>query len=89
MAGEMNGFTFNKTYSNSAGSNCTSLGRYKIGKSYTGQFGLAFRLYGLDKSNSNASSRFVVLHAMGCISYDETICRSVKVKVVPPYHLNF
>jgi len=83
-------FTFNKTYSNSAGSNCTSLGRYKIGKSYTGQFGLAFRLYGLDKSNSNASSRFVVLHAMGCISYDETdmpICQSEGCPAVSPQFL--
>ncbi len=83
-------FTFNKTYSNSAGSNCTSLGRYKIGKSYTGQFGLAFRLYGLDKSNSNASQRFVVLHAMGCISYDETdlpICQSEGCPAVSPQFL--
>lgn len=83
-------FTFNKTYSNSAGSNCTSVGHYKIGKSYTGQFGLAFRLYGLDKSNSNASKRFVVLHAMGCISYDETdmpICQSEGCPAVSPQFL--
>jgi len=84
-------FTFNKTYSNSAGSNCTSIGRYKIGKSYTGQFGLAFRLYGLDKSNSNAYNRFVVLHAMGCISYDETdmpICQSEGCPAVSPQFLD-
>ena len=83
-------FTFNKTYSNSAGSNCTSIGRYKIGKSYTGQFGLAFRLYGLDKSNNNAYTRFVVLHAMGCISYDETdmpICQSEGCPAVSPQFL--
>ena len=83
-------FTFDKEYSNSAGSNCTSLGKYKIGKSYTGQFGLAFRLYGLDKSNSNAYKRFVVLHAMGCISNDETdmpICQSEGCPAVAPQFL--
>lgn len=83
-------FTFNKKYSNDAGSNCTSVGRYKIGKSYTGQFGLAYRLFGLDASNSNAFKRFVVLHAMGCISYDETdlpICQSEGCPAVAPRFL--
>ena len=50
-------------FSNTPGSYCTSLGKYKIGKSYNGTFGLAFKLYGLDPTNSNAYSRSVVLHS--------------------------
>lgn len=83
-------FTFDKQYSNSAGSNCTSLGKYKIGQSYTGQFGLAYRLHGLDNSNNNAFRRFVVLHAMGCINYDETdmpVCQSEGCPAVAPQFL--
>lgn len=83
-------FTFDKDFSNAPGSNCTSLGRYKIGKLYTGQFGLAYRLYGLDNSNNNAYKRFVVLHAMGCISNEETnvpICQSEGCPAVSPQFL--
>jgi L,D-transpeptidase catalytic domain len=83
-------FTFNKDFSNNPGSNCTSLGRYKIGKSYEGQFGLAYKLHGLDSTNNNAFKRFVVLHAMGCISYEETklpICQSEGCPAVAPQFL--
>ncbi len=83
-------FTFEKYFSNSPGSNCTSIGRYKIGKSYQGQFGLAYKLHGLDSTNNNAFKRFVVLHAMGCISYDETklpICQSEGCPAVSPQFL--
>ena len=83
-------FTFDKEYSNAAGSNCSSLGRYKVGKSYTGQFGLAYKLCGLDNTNSNAYNRFVVLHAMGCISYEETdspICQSEGCPAIAPQFL--
>jgi len=67
-------------FSNVPGSLCSSLGKYKIGRSYIGKFGLAYKLYGLDKTNSNAIDRFVVLHAHDCIPIDETspipICES-------------
>jgi len=67
-------------FSNSVGSNCTSLGRYKIGGSYMGSFGLAYKLHGLDSSNSNAYSRFVVLHANESVPdkevYPYPICQS-------------
>jgi len=49
-------------FSNLPNSNCTSLGRYAIEKSYKGVFGKAFRLSGLDASNNNAMKRAVVLH---------------------------
>jgi hypothetical protein len=67
-------------FSNAIHSNSTSLGRYKIGKPYYGKFGLAYKLYGLDTSNSNAYNRFVVLHAHPCVPEKEiaplTICES-------------
>jgi hypothetical protein len=52
-----------KIYSNEPGSACTSPGKYKIGKPYQGTFGLAYKLYGLDSTNSNAFKRYVVLHS--------------------------
>ena len=41
----------------------TSVGKYKIGSSYSGRFGLAYKLYGLDSSNSKAYERAIVLHS--------------------------
>ena len=67
-------------FSNIPNSNCTSLGRYKIGGSYSGKFGLAFKLYGLDRTNSKAFDRFVVLHSHSCVPEEEVyplpICES-------------
>jgi L,D-transpeptidase catalytic domain len=79
-------------FSNVVGSNCTSLGRYKIGKPYFGKFGLAYKLYGLDKTNSNAFNRFVVLHAHACVP-DKTveplqICESWGCPTVSPVFLS-
>lgn len=50
-------------FSNMPNSNATSLGRYKIGQAYKGAYGLSYRLYGLDSSNSNAFHRAIVLHS--------------------------
>nr|WP_214460593.1 murein L,D-transpeptidase catalytic domain family protein [Flavihumibacter fluvii] len=61
-----------KDYSNSPGSNCSSLGMYKIGKSYDGDFGRSYRLFGMDATNKNAYQRAIVLHAMGSIPNIET-----------------
>ena len=49
-------------FSNEPNSNCSSLGRYCIEKSYNGVFGKAFRLNGLDQTNNNAMKRAIVLH---------------------------
>ncbi len=65
-------FTFDRKFSNGEGSNCTSLGIYKIGKPYAGSFGLSYKLYGLNNSNSHAAKRYVVLHAMGSIPAAES-----------------
>ena len=56
-----------RKYGNVIGCGCTSLGKYKVGNPYQGRFGLAYKLFGLDTTNSNAYSRFVVLHSMQCV----------------------
>jgi len=78
-------------FSNVPNSLCTSLGKYKIGSSYTGKFGLAFKLYGLDNTNSKAFDRFVVLHSHACVPNEETapfpICESWGCPTVAPAFL--
>jgi hypothetical protein len=54
-------------FSNKEGSYCSSKGYYKIGEKYTGKWGTAYRLHGLEESNSNALKRAVVLHAHDCV----------------------
>lgn len=67
-------------FSNTSGSGCSSLGKYKVGEFYRGQWGKSFRLYGLDKSNSNAYKRAVVIHGHSCIEdkeiYPRVLCNS-------------
>jgi hypothetical protein len=85
-------FSYDKFFSNSPGSSCTSLGKYKIGNSYQGSFGLAYKLYGLEGSNSNAFKRYVVLHSMGCIQDNETnkpLCQSEGCPAVSPSFLEY
>ncbi|MES2575509.1 MAG: murein L,D-transpeptidase catalytic domain family protein [Bacteroidota bacterium] len=66
-------------FSNTNNSLATSLGKYYIGSSYVGKFGKAYRLYGLDKTNSNAFDRAIVLHKYFDVPYEEQadyICNS-------------
>lgn len=66
-------------FSNAKNSLCTSLGKYAIGYSYKGSFGKAYKLYGLDKTNSNAFDRNVVLHKYFDVPFEEQeneICNS-------------
>lgn len=80
-----------RKYSNQVGSGCTSPGRYKIGNSYSGKFGLAYKLYGLDSTNSNAFKRYVVLHSHECVPENEVepmpICQSDGCPTVSPAFL--
>ncbi len=55
--------TGTRKYSNEKGSLLSSLGKYKTGNSYFGEYGLAYKLYGMEPSNSNAFSRAIVIHA--------------------------
>jgi|SRR5436190_19566495 len=75
-----NGFQVDPTFSNTINSGCSALGKYKIGNSYKGSFGLAYKLYGLDSSNSHAFQRNIVLHSYDCVPEQETnpvpICNS-------------
>ncbi len=59
-------------FSNIDGSHQSSLGKYEIKESYTGKFGKAYRLDGLDETNSNARSRAIVLHSYSCIQDTES-----------------
>lgn len=88
------GDTFAATarFSNVPNSYCSSLGRYRIGASYKGNFGKAYKLHGLDASNSNAFERLVVLHAYDCvpdtIPYPDMICNSLGCPMISYAFLN-
>ncbi|RYY45617.1 MAG: hypothetical protein EOO06_16170 [Chitinophagaceae bacterium] len=79
-------------FSNVPGSYCTSLGRYKVGKEYSGRFGMAFKLHGLDKTNDKAFERFVVLHSHSCVPDKAiaplNICESQGCPTVAPAFLS-
>jgi hypothetical protein len=80
-----------RQYGNTVGCGCTSLGKYKIGKSYYGKFGLAYKLHGLDNTNDKAFERFVVLHSHGCVPdnrQEDAICQSNGCPTVSPSFLN-
>lgn len=72
-------------FSNVKNSNSSSLGKYAIGSSYSGRFGKAYKLYGLDKTNSNAFDRNVVLHKYADVPFEEQIkpiCNSLGCPMV-------
>lgn len=56
-------------FSNQIGSRESSLGVYLIGQAYEGRYGIAYKLYGLSQSNSNAYRRQIVLHRAPYIGY--------------------
>ena len=49
-------------FSNEDGSHLSSLGRAVVAERYEGRYGVAYRLDGLETTNSNLRSRCVVLH---------------------------
>jgi L,D-transpeptidase catalytic domain len=78
-------------FKNTINSLASSLGKYKIADSYYGQFGLAFKLYGLDPTNDKAFERAIVLHSMQCVPenpvFPEAICLSWGCPAVSPEFL--
>lgn len=52
-------------FSNEVGSNCTSLGKYKVNNRSYSNWGINihYKMYGLEKTNSNAFKRIIVLHS--------------------------
>ena len=72
-------------FSNINSSFCTALGKYYIGKDYVGRFGKAYKLFGLDTTNSNAFERSIVLHKYDKVPYEEqnqSICHSLGCPMV-------
>lgn len=84
-------FSTTPSFSNINGSGCTSLGKYRIGYPYQGQFGRAYKLYGLDATNDQAFARNVVLHSWTSVPEGETypypICNSRGCAMVAPAFL--
>jgi hypothetical protein len=81
-----------RKYGNVVGCGCSSLGKYKVGYAYTGRFGLAYKLHGLDRTNDKAFERFVVLHAHECVPETEVkddICQSDGCPTVSPGFLQY
>lgn len=88
-SGSETGYEDSLTFSNVPNSNCTSLGRYKIGSAYTGNFGRSYKLHGLDPSNSKAFERYVVLHRYSCVPDEEqpyAICNSLGCPMVSEHY---
>jgi len=81
-------FSLSPSFSNVEGSNCSALGRYRVGSPYRGQFSRSYFLYGLDTTNNRALQRHIVLHAYGCVPEGETdpypICNSKGCTMVSP-----
>lgn len=52
-------------FSNEVGSNCSSLGKYRVGKRAYSNWGIHvhYKLHGLEATNNNAYKRIVVLHS--------------------------
>jgi hypothetical protein len=67
-------------FSNEKGSNCTSLGKYKTGSRAYSNWGIHvnYKMHGLEKSNSNAMQRLIVLH-----SYDPVSDREIFPEHLP------
>jgi hypothetical protein len=67
-------------FSNTPNCGCSSVGKYKVGPAYRGEFGKSYRLYGLDSSNSNAFKRGIVLHGFDPVPdheiYPQPLCNS-------------
>jgi len=86
------GFKTKVGFSNEINSGCSSFGKYRVGNTYYGRFGTAYKLYGLDSSNSNVFKRSVVLHSYDCVPEQETyplpICNSRGCAMISPGFMN-
>ncbi|WP_318958811.1 murein L,D-transpeptidase catalytic domain family protein [Lishizhenia sp.] len=60
--GRNSGGEYARKFSNTSGSHMSSLGFYLTSNTYSGKFDLALRLEGLERTNSKARSRGVVMH---------------------------
>lgn len=60
-------------FSNTSGSNATSLGFYQTAETYEGSNGYSLRLDGLSSTNSNARTRAVVVHGASYVQDSKVI----------------
>ncbi len=60
-------------FSNTPGSLATSAGGYVTGPAYTGEHGHSLRLQGLDRTNSNAEDRDIVIHSAWYVSQERAL----------------
>ena len=85
-------FLADANFSNTPECGCSAKGKYKVGYAYKGRFGKAFKLHGLDTTNSNAFKRNIVLHAYSCVPDEETypqpICNSLGCAMTSHKFLN-
>lgn len=70
-SGSETGIAGDLKFSNVPESKSTSLGKYVVGKSYRGIFGKAYKLHGLDTTNSNSYKRNIVLHHYSAVPFLE------------------
>ncbi|WP_255490201.1 murein L,D-transpeptidase catalytic domain family protein [Bdellovibrio sp. KM01] len=64
---------FATSFSNTSGSNKSSLGFYRTAETYSGSHGLSLRLDGLSSTNSNARSRAIVIHGASYVQEKSVI----------------
>lgn len=64
----------NPTFSNEEGSHCSSKGKYKLGERGYSDWGInvKYLMHGLETSNKNALSRYIVFHAWDLVSDEAT-----------------
>ena len=74
-----NVFASSPTFSNVPGSNCSSLGKYRIGKRSWSNYGIHvhYKLHGLEKTNDNAFKRHIVLHSYAGFGLEEIYPQSL------------
>ncbi len=60
-------------FTNTSGSHCSSLGKYRIGARAYSNWGINvhYKLHGLEATNSNAYKRIIVLHSFGLVPNKE------------------
>lgn len=66
--GKNSGELYARSFSNATDSKKSSLGLYKVQEEYNGENGASLAMDGLEKTNSNARPRYIVMHAANYVS---------------------
>lgn len=73
VGSDTNNDGFAERFSNTPDSKMSSLGFYATGKTYQGKHGTSLYLDGLSSTNSNARSRYIVIHAADYVSDQNSV----------------